>query len=158
VIGTGAPGPCRRLCGVVRADFRPLLDLWAFLCDRLFSRLDASFTAAVDLLGLQLQRLWIVKNVSRGRMETVDEFLKEQSRRSRFAPVVLRTVVCPQLRPSRPPAPADFFRVVSNLTTMAHINALLPLYPSCCKLQASARRPGDWTGLRLDALVFSALC
>ncbi len=66
-----------------RDQFDALLDLWGYLCDRLFSRLDSTFTSAIDRLGVSLQRLWVVNNVGKGRMEAVDAFFKAHSKRLR---------------------------------------------------------------------------
>ncbi len=70
-------------CCVARDHFDGLLDLWGYLCDRLFSRLDTTFTAAIDRLGVSLQRLWVVNNVVKGRMDAVDAFFTAHSKRLR---------------------------------------------------------------------------
>lgn len=69
--------------GSGRDQYDALLDLWGYLCDRLFSRLDTTFTAAVDRLGVSLQRLWVVNNVVKGRMDVVDAFFTAHSKRLR---------------------------------------------------------------------------
>lgn len=73
-----------RISALVEGDhFDGLLDLWGYLCDRLFSRLDTTFTAAIDRLGVSLQRLWVVNNVVKGRMDAVDAFFTAHSKRLR---------------------------------------------------------------------------
>ena len=60
-----------------------LLDFWGHLCHRLFSRLDGTFADTIDRLGVQLQRLWVVSCVSKGRLEDVDAFFCRHSKRLR---------------------------------------------------------------------------
>ena len=60
-----------------------LLEFWGHLCRRVFVRLDATFAASVDRLGVNLQRLWVVQALARGDCSDVDAFFSAHAQRLR---------------------------------------------------------------------------